>query len=246
MKKNLILSLAVVLLASCGPRMQKETGKQNVLIEYLLKYKGANYNAGNSIQRDELWQEREAGLVVLQDSVGVFQNLKGHINGIRANDIRASKVLEFSIEIEPQEYFKLDLDCKYIIPKDSVETDSLYNLIKSLSDYSTVYVDGAIAITANLEPDNSSIGDKDLQFSYPDYNFNVVALSTKPLPEVSTNLRKAIIAWRKSFECILKNGNSEETDESIDAFQKASEFLTPDENVYMGRYVNACSIDLYR
>ena len=238
--------MAIVLLVSCNPRMQQTKEKQSELVEYLLKYKEAKYNTGNSIQRDELWQEREDGLVVLQDSIGVFNNLKGRINRIRANDIRKSKVLEFEIEIEPEKYFKIDLECRYIIHQDSVQTDSLYNQIKSLSNYTTVYVDGAIAITTNLKPDNSSISDKDLQFSYPDYNFNVVALSTEPLPEISDNLRNVIVVWRKGFECILKNGKSAETDEKIDAYKKASELLTPTEDTYMDKYINACSIDLYR
>lgn len=244
--KHFIYMMAIVLLVSCTPRTQQNKEKQNELVEYLLKYKEAKYNTGNSIQRDELWQEREDGLVVLQDSIGVFHNLKGRINRIRANDIRKSKVLEFEIEIEPEQYFKIDLECRYIIPQDSVQTDSLYNQIKSLSNYTTVYVDGAIAITINLKPDNSSIGDKDLQFSYPDYNFNVVALSTEPLPEISDNLRNVIVVWRKGFECILKNGKSAETDEKIDAYKKASELLTPTEDAYMGKYISACSFDLYR
>ena len=244
--KHFIYMMAIVLLVSCSPRMQQNKEKQNELVEYLLKYKEAKFNTGNSIQRDELWQEREDGLVVLQDSIGVFHNLKGRINRIRANDIRKSKVLEFEIEIEPEQYFKIDLECRYIIPQDSVQTDSLYNQIKSLSNYTTVYVDGAIAITTNLKPDNSYISDKDLQFSYPDYNFNVVALSREPLPEISDNLRNVIVVWRKGFEYILKNGKSAETDEKIDAFKKASELLTPTEDAYMGKYISVCSFDLYR
>lgn len=244
--KHFIYMMAIVLLVSCSPRMQQNKEKQNELVEYLLKYKEANYNTGNSIQIDELWQEREDGLVVLQDSIGVFHNLKGRINRIRANDIGKSKVLEFEIEIEPEQYFKIDLECRYIIPQDSVQTDSLYNQIKSLSNYTTVYVDGAIAITTNLKPDNSSISDKDVQFSYPDYNFNVVALSREPLPEISDNLRNVIVVWRKGFEYILKNGKSAETDEKIDAFKKASELLTPTEDAFMGKYISVCSFDLYR
>jgi hypothetical protein len=244
--KKIILLLAVALLASCGPRMQHPKEKQNELVEYLLKYKEARYNTGNSIQMDELWQEREDGLVLLQDSLGIFHNVKGRIEQIRANNIGNSKVLEFEIQIEPQEYFKIDLDCKYIIPQDSVKNDSLYNLIKSLSNYTTVFVDGAIAITSKLKPDNSSISEKDLQLSYPDYNFNVVSLSTSELPDISSNLRNAIIIWRKSFECILKNGKSAETDDNIEAFKKAKQVLTPAENVYLSKYINVCSIDLYR
>ena len=244
--KKIILFLAVAILASCNPRLQQVKEEQNELVEYLLKYKEARFNTGNSIQRDELWQAREDSLVLLQDSLGVFHNIKGKIERIRANDIGKAKVLEFEIDIEPEQYFKIELKCRYIIPQDSVKTDSLYNLIKSLSNYTTVYVDGAIAITSNLKPDNSSISEKDIQMSYPSYNFNVVSLSTSELPEISTNLRSAIVIWRKSFECILKNGKSAETDENIEAFKKAKEMLTPAEDIYMGEYVNACSFDLYR
>lgn len=247
--KHFIFTLAVVLLASCGarnPQVAKNEEKKNPLVEYLQKYKDAKYETGNAIQRDELWQEREDGLVLLQDSVGVFCNLRGHINRIKARDVRDSKVVEFSIEIEPEEYFKITLECSHIVHKDSLESDSLYQVVKGLSDYSTVYVDGAIAIKSDCRAANSSWGDKDLQFSYPEYKFNVVALSTQPLPKVSNKVKDAIVIWRRSFESILKNGKSAVTDENIAAFKKATESLTSEEDAYMAKYVNACSLDLYR
>ena len=53
--KNYLILLAVALLASCGPRnpqAAQNEEKQNPLVEYLQQYKGKNYEAGNSIQRD--------------------------------------------------------------------------------------------------------------------------------------------------------------------------------------------------
>lgn len=247
--KYSIYTMAVVLLASCGPRnphASQNEEKHNPLVEYLQQYKGKNYDAGNSIQRDELWQEREDGLVTLQDSVGVFNNLKGRINDISARDVRDSKIVEFRIEIEPEKYFEITLDCSHIVHKDSLESDSLYQIIKGLSNYTTIFVDGAIAVTSKGKAANASWGDKDLQFSYPKYSFNIVSLSTSPLPKISANVRNAIVVWRRSFEGILKNGKSAETDENIAAFKKATENLTPEEDAYMGKYVHACSLDLYR
>ncbi len=224
----------------------KTRKSKNPLVEYLQQYNGKNYDAGNSIQRDELWQEREDGLATLQDSVGVFNNLKGRINDISARDVRDSKVVEFRVEIKPKEYFEITLECSHIVHKDSLESDSLYQIVKGLSNYSTVYVDGAIAVTSKGQAANASWGDKDLQFSYPKYKFNIVALSTSPLPKVSANVRNAIVVWRRSFEGILKNGKSAETDENIAAFKKATENLTTEEDAYMVKYVHACSLDLYR
>lgn len=247
--KHFIYTLAVVLLASCGIKNSQDTQNeemQNPLVKYLQQYKGKNYDAGNSIQRDELWQEREDGLVTLQDSVGVFNNIKGYINYIKASDAENSKVVEFEIEIKPEEYFEITLECCHIVHKDSLDTDSIYQIVKGLSNCSIVYIDGAIAVTSKGKAANSSWSDKDLQFSYPKYNFNVVALSTSPLPKVSANVQKAIVIWRRSFEGILKNGNSKETDKNIEAFKKATEILTPEEDIYMGKYVKACSLDLYR
>lgn len=247
--KQFIYMMAVVLLASCELRNQQVAVNdeiQNELVEHLLKYKDVGYDAGNSIQKDELWQEREDGIVVLQDSVGVFHNIKGHIQRIRQRDVRNTKVIEFEIEIQPEEYFKIDLDCMHLVSIDSLDSDSLYNIIKALSDYTQVYVDGAVAITSKVKAANSSIGDKDLQFSYPDYHFNVVALSTSPLPEISADLRNTIVLWRKGFESILKNGSSKETDDLVEAFKKASENLSSSDNAYMAKYVQACSGDLYR
>lgn len=248
--KKLIYTLAVILLTSCGAKSSQEAKTvkvQNELVEYLQQYKDGRYDAANSIQREELWQKREDGIVTLQDSIGVFHNIMGHIERIRANDLNNSKVLEFNIEIEPEKYFKITLECTHIVDNDSLETDSLYNTVKALSEYTTVFVDGAIAINSKGVAANASWGDHDLQFSYPEYKFNVVALSTKPLPDISTNLRKAIVAWRHSFEEILKNGGStDETDKSIEAFKKATEILSPAENEYMGKYVHTCTKDLYR
>ncbi len=247
--KHFIYTMAVVLFASCAPRNSQNAQneeKENPLVEYLKQYKGKNYDAGNSIQRDELWQEREDGLLLLQDSVGVFNNIKGQIDNITARDVRDSKVVEFWVKVRPEEYFEITLECSHIVHRDSLESDSLYQIVKGLSNYSTVYVDGAIAVKSNGKIANASWGDKDLQFSYPKYNFNVVALSTSPLPKVSANIQNAIVVWRRSFEGILKNGKSAETDENIAAFKKATENLTPEEDAYMGKYVHACSLDLYR
>lgn len=247
--KHFIYTMAVVLLASCGPRNPQSTKseeRQNPLVEYLQQYKGKNYNAGNSIQRDELWQEREDGLVTLQDSVGVFNNLKGRIENITARDVRDSKVVEFWIKIEPEKYFEITLECSHIVHKDSLDGDSLYQIVKGLSNYSTVYVDGAIAVTSKVKAANASWGDKDLQFSYPKYKFNIVALSTSPLPKVSDKVQNAIVIWRRGFEGILKNGKSAENDANIAAFKQATADLTPEEDAYMGKYVHACSLDLYR
>lgn len=251
--KKVILFLAAILIASCSQRNPQLVSvdeaienQQGELIAYLYKYKQLKEKANNSIQRDELWEQREDSLVILQDKVGVFHNIVGRIDKIRATDVRDSKVLDFTIEVEPEQYFKIRLECKHLVNKDSIDTDSLYNLVKSLPDYSLVYVDGAIAITSDCKPVNSSWGDKDLQFSYPEYSFNVVALSTSPLPEISAHVRNAIIMWRKGFESILKNGQSAETDEKIAAYKKATENLSPADEAYIAKYVQACSIDLYR
>ena len=70
--KHFIYTMAVVLLASCGLRNSQNAQneeKQNPLVEYLQQYKGKNYDAGNSIQRDELWQEREDGLLTLHSII---------------------------------------------------------------------------------------------------------------------------------------------------------------------------------
>jgi hypothetical protein len=59
-------------------------------------------------------------------------------------------------------------------------------------------------------------------------------------------LRSAIKKWRKSFESILRDSESKETEKTIENFKVATEVLTPDENAYMARYIQACSGDLYR
>lgn len=249
--RKLSLFITLVLLVSCGSRnnqvVQNEE-KTNPLVEYLQQYKNKKNDAVNDIQRDELWQEREDGIVVLQDSLGVFNNLKGRINNITARDVRNSKVVEFGIEIKPEEYFEITLKCSHIVHKDSLGSDSLYQTVKGLSNYSTVYVDGAIAVTSKGKVANASASwsEKDLQLSYPTYNFNIVSLSTSPLPEISGNLQHAIVMWRRNFEGILKNGKSALTDESIATYKKATESLTPEEDAYLGKYGNACSVDLYR
>jgi len=250
--KKLYVLLATVLFVACvpGPKnkaaAEEETEKQNELVELLAKYNKAEENAGNAIQRDELWDQRDIDIVKLQDSLGVFHNIKGKIDGISTRDVNKSKVVDYTIEIEPEQYFTISLECQYIVLIDSLATDELYNVIKKTNEHSTVYVDGAIALTSKGKAAISPWCDKDLGFSYPRYYFNVSAFSKSPLPELSPNLRNAIIVWRKGFESILRNGKSKETDENIAAFKKATELLTPDEDAYMGRYVNACSLDLYR
>lgn len=247
--KYFFFTLAVILLLSCrgrNPQNANNTTKQNELVGFLQKYKNVGYDVANTIQRDEKWHEREDGLVLLQDSLGVFHNIQGQINRIKARDVGDSKVIEFEIKVKPEEYFEITLECSHIVHKDSLEADNLYQLVKSLSEHSTVYADGALAITFKGKVANSSWSDKDIQFSYPKYKFNIVDLSTQPLPEVTNNVKNAIVIWRKSFESILKNSKSAETDKNIDAFKKATESLTPSEDIYMKKYIHACSLDLYR
>lgn len=237
------------LCVSCVRPSQKAAEKKstNELIAFLSKYKDVNVDAKNDVQKDEIFQNREDSLVLLQDSLGVFSNIEGKIQNIHFNDFQDTKVLEFNVVIEPEQYFKITLECAHIVHKDSIASDSLYNKIKNLSEFATVYVDGAVGITDKIKPANSGWSfDKDTQFSYPEYKFNVIALSERPLPAVSNELRHAIVLWRKGFEAILKDGKGKETDEKINTFKKASQNLSPSDDAYMGRYVHACSGDLYR
>ena len=255
--------MALSAFTACTPKQTKvleEEKQQNELVVFLQRYYDRDKETGNSIQQDELITEREHRLAVFQDSIGVFHNIKGKIDRIRANDERGLKILEYDIVVQETSSFKLDLRCKYIIPRDSSKTDYLFNYIKSLSNSTEVYVDGAIAMdfsrhidnygggrtvtTTILLPSCLSTHDKDLRFKNPIYIFNVSALSTDPLPDLSPKLLNAIKLWRKVLTDKIWKKHTKEVNENITAFKKASELLSMTENDYLSEYIKACTNDL--
>lgn len=139
------------------------------------------------------------------DSVKLFVNWKAQIQNINSRETGKSVALSFELEYAPEQYRKVSFDVDYILSKDSLDSDKIYNTIKRLNNYSTVYFDGFIRKKANGEAHYSSYSD-DLMHSYPDFKFFVVDINTTSKGDtLSNNLQNAVDLSFKAIEPLELN-----------------------------------------
>lgn len=254
MKHYLFLLVAILLLVSCKMPQQHKPKESNPMVELLKSYNDKQYDYPNDIAKKEALQNREDSLKQLQDSLCIFTNIKGSINDISSEESEDGKsiVLSYDIKIAPDKYFEVTLNCTRIISKDSLENDSIYKFVKAQDEFSQVYVDGILAISHAenkffYDPLNY---DRELAFSYPKYVFNVVDIRAKE-STLSKNLMTSIKLFKDSYDYLLKDMRHEVYkksifDEKTAKCNKSADLLTKPEFNYLGRYIEACMMDLYR
>ena len=181
------------------------------------------------------------------DSVKLFVNWKAKIQDIDSREKGESVVLSFELKYAPEQYREVTFDVDYILPQDSLNTDKVYQTVRSLNDYSTVYFDGFIRKKANGEAHYCSYSD-DLMHSYPRFKFYVVDINTTSKGDtLSNNLQNAVDLSFQYIETlglyfkkeISKKESSKRVGKIAPRLEAAKEVLTQDEKAYVDRLSKA-------
>lgn len=255
MKRIIWLFILLPYLYGCTNASQnnnKHTLSTQALISFFKTYKRLKRNAENDIVRQNIYNTREQDLVKYIDSIAIFSNLKGRIENIKIEDAIAGnvKILKCNIEISPEEFSKITFKYYRAINNDSLDSDYIYNKMKQISDYSTVYFDGIIAMdTRNKLPYSTNSGEY-LAFSYPEYRFHITDIDTSKLNDtINNNLKASLHAGRKCIN-YLSLGKYEKEKYSEPQFKQLSnEFnelkksLNKEEKEYVQRYMNSIAGD---
>lgn len=206
-----------------------------------------SHRLGNKILEKEFNDSVKFAIGKYMDSVRLFVNWKAVIQNINSRETEKTVLLSFELKYTPEQYRKITFDVDYILPKDSLNSDKVYQTIKSLNNYSTVYFDGFIRKKANGEVHYSSYSD-DLMHSYPDFKFFIVDISTTSKGDtLSNNLRNAVDLSFKAIEplelnfkkVISKKESDKRVKEITPKFQAAKDVLTKDERAYIDRLSQA-------
>lgn len=220
MKTKIILFIfSVLVLISCEPQKNSnfENPQQESFDNFLKAKKELEYAQSNEIQKMEFNKKFESELAQYLDSVKIFVNWKGQIKDIKTNEIGQSTQITFEIQYIPEKYREVSFFCSHIVKTENLYSDYVFNRVKSISDYSTVYFDGSIR--KNFEG-NAVYEYGDMKISYPNYQFILLDISTtKRNDSLSITLKKAIDTDFKVFDLlklkVLKKISENEWEEKM-------------------------------
>lgn len=213
----------------------------------LARNRDKSHSLGNRILEKEFNDSVKLAIGEYMDSVKLFVNWEAKIQNINSVELGESVELSFELKYTPEQYREVSFDVDYILSKDSLDSDKIYNTIKRLGNYSTVYFDGFIRRKANGEAHYSSYSD-DIMHSYPDFKFFVVDINTASKGDIlSDNLQDAVdLSFKviESLELNFKKKISEKEknkriDEIAPQFNTAKDLLTQEEKEYVDRLTQA-------
>lgn len=138
--------MIIALLSCTNPSSVKSSpynNQQTAFDRFLSDRNSHKYDIGNDIQEAEFMKQFEQDLFNYVDSVKLFVNWTGTIDNISTieTDNNITRV-KFTIYYEREQFRKVKFNCLYFVDNDSLETDHIYNTVKNISNYSTVYFDG--------------------------------------------------------------------------------------------------------
>ncbi len=149
---------------------------------------------GNDILKSEFDDSVKLAMGKYMDSVKLFVNWKAKIWGIKCREItRKYNELHFWLSCHnPSSSAYITFVVDYMLPKDSLDSDKIYNIVKNVSDDSTVYFDGFIKTKANGEAKYEQFSFENMHL-FSNYAFSIVDITTSPKCDtLSTNLQNAI------------------------------------------------------
>ena len=217
----------------------------------LARNNNKSYHLGNNILEKEFNDNVKLAIGEYMDSVKLFVNWKANILDINSTESGKSVALSFKLKYIPEKYREVTFDVDYILPKDSLNSDKIYQTIKNLNNYSTIYFDGFIRKKANGEAHYNSYSD-DLMHSYPKFKFFIVDINTTSKGDtLSSELQNAVDLSFKAIEPLKLNFRNEisqkESDKRLDAispqFNAAKKILTNEERAYVDRLTQALAYD---
>ncbi|MBR6655724.1 MAG: hypothetical protein IKL20_03860 [Alistipes sp.] len=252
MRKSCLLLLSLFSLCGCIEGTQQQKRKftniqQENFDKILAKNQEKSYRLGNSIIEKEFGDSVRLAMGKYMDSVKLFVNWQAKINNINSYETGSSVALSFEIEYQPEQYRKVAFDVDYVVAKKDLDSDKIYNTVKKMSNYSTVFFDGFIRTKANGEADYSNLS-QELIHSYPDFKFFIVDINaTSKGDTLSTNLKGAVDLSFEAIEPlklnfkkqISKKESNRRMDEIMPKFKAAKELLTEEEQAYISRLSTA-------
>ncbi len=252
MKKISQLLLILFALYGCVGTPTKTNKKfsniqQNNFHDMLKQNKNEMHSLGNDILRKEFDDSVRLAMGKYMDSVKLFVNWKAKIKDIKSEEIGKSISLSFKLEMSKGSIDEVIFDVDYLLPQDSTNNDKVYQTIRGIDNYSTVYFDGFIRKKANGEAHYSSYSD-DLMHSYPDFKFFVVDINTTSKGDtLSNNLQNAVDLSFQAIEPlelnfkkeITKKESSRRVEKIAPRFKAAKEVLTQEEKAYIDRLTQA-------
>lgn len=255
MKKLCLLLLVLFALYSCvetSKSNKKFSNEQQENFDAMLaRNKNISYHFGNKILEKEFNDSIKLAIGEYMDSIKLFVNWEAKIQNINSKETGNSVALSFELEYTPEKYRIVTFDVDYILPKDSLNSDKIYQIVKNQTNYSTVYFDGFIRKKANGEAYYNSYSD-DLMHSYPDFKFFIVDINTTSKGDtLSNNLQNAVDLSFKAIEPLELNFKKEiskrESDKRVNEiapkFQAAKNALTKDERAYIDRLTQALTFN---
>lgn len=247
-----LLVVVATIFTGCEPSAVKfENQQQQNFDDFLAKKREMSHRQANDIQKKEFYNEFEKELFNYIDSVKLFVNWRGTIKDIKTKESGKSTAIEFEINYKPEEYREVTFKCTHLVETANLDNDYIYNQVKNMRNYSTVYFDGLIR-TKNQNQvyyNMRSVGE-DLNIPYPKYQFWIVDIGTvKRNDNLSNNLQDAVDFCYKMIEPLkLQFINKISKSESDNIFNSLSpEFenlksqLTEEEKSYIDR-INTCLV----
>lgn len=236
------MTLAMIAFSCKNPSTEENNYENQVQGEFdaFLKLKVSNeYVAINDIQKKEFFEKYDNELTSFIDTNKVFVNWKAQIEDIKTNDYGNSTEVSCKLSYKPEEYREVSFYCSYVVENSKLKTDSLYNKIKKIRDFSTVYFDGFIVKNLNNKVVYVNDDDESLKLSYPNFKFNLLNISEKKRKNaLSKNLNNAVNINFKVFELLKQKVNKTITEKEWKrktedlGLEKMEKSLNPEEKQY--------------
>lgn len=215
----------------------------------------------NQLQEREFIDSLKLAMGEYMDSVKLFVNWKAKIQNINSTEEDNSIALSFELafDFDPNQFQDQDsayasvsgntveFDVDYVVPKDSIKSDKIYNTVKQLKEGSTVYFDGFIRTKANGEAHFISESFEP-SFCPSWFKFFIIDISTTSKGDtLSPKLQKAVELSYQFAEPIKLNFKkkisdkeaSKRTDKREKALKTAMKELPKEEKNYVRRLVQA-------
>lgn len=254
MKKNLFVFFVILTISfiACNDShdLSFTNKSQNIFENILSKYNKSKHSYNNEIQKIDSLKSFDREILKFIDSTKYFVNWKASIKDIKVSDRSLNsqnyKVLTFTLYYEPDEHREVEFECLKSIEIDSLETDLLYNNIKNIANYSTVYFDGIIRKDDNGQIDYSRYsGEKDdMRLSYPSFNFNIFNITQKKRSDTLSNSLKSLIDIDIQIIEHLKMNQEKKydinkyTEQYIPVVDSLRKEITPEEIYWRNKFVN--------
>lgn len=222
-----------------GHTFQNKT--QERFDNFLKGMREKEYASSNDIQKKEYSANFDAALNRFLDSNKVFVNWKGTISDIKTREIDTVTIISCKISYKPEEYREVSFHSDHAVATAKVNSDTLYQKLKNISDFSTAYFDGYII----RDIDNKVLydyGSDDLKIPYPNYKFNLLNISTQPYGDtLSKDLQHVINLDFELVELLKQKVQKTITDKEWEkktkalALDKFEAKLKPTEKAYATR-----------